>query len=169
MLHLENILVTQEWLRNAVQINGMVYHLINGGTFDSDAICKFSKRQAGLIQIARFPDGKLFLQDGHHRLMAVFLSRRDFLHSFEYEITDWTYQEYLDINFKQKWVTPYDPRTELRIEDYHSFKCGVFERYAVSEEDAIQYINENRDKYTIKRSDVGITDIASMARHAWSY
>lgn len=39
------------------------------------------------IELAQFEDGSIQLEDGHHRLMAYYLSGRTSLHSNEYILT----------------------------------------------------------------------------------
>lgn len=65
------------------------------------------------------------IQDGHHRAVSTLLGGRKFFTDEEYQIQHWNYDEYLQVNLKNGWYTPYDPKTEVRIEDIKTYKEEV--------------------------------------------
>lgn len=144
--------VTQCGLRNRQQVEGMIEFVKQGGTFDRKSIDVYCDRNPGcyrskLISVAEFPDGQRYIADGHHRILAIKLAGRNCLDQSEYTVTKWNYEDYLDINFEQNWVTPFDPRTHLRIPDFFEFKQEVKSNLAKSEGHATDYIVSNAEKY----------------------
>lgn len=140
-----SLIVTQHELRQ--DLNAMKKWVLDGGRW-------------GNIQISRFEDGLLYIHDGHHRTAATFLAGRSLLYPEEYRITDWTYKDYLDINFDAHWVTPYDPRTECRLPDIASFKdhvLGILDR-----EEAIEYIKTHKHLYAESRKFNGVHQLVGV-------
>lgn len=159
MIYLKDILVTQNGLRNINQIKPMIKYVKDGGKFDKGSMdgyfIKHPKAHNGpVIQLAKFPDGKLFIADGHHRMFAILLAGRDFLYDNEYTVVNWTYESYVDVNFTQKWVTPFDPRLELRFFDFLAFKTQVYSCLKRSEQAAVDYILNNRHLYVMDRKNI---------------
>src|SRR6478736_7203466 len=137
-MKIKDIIITQDSLRNKEQVQNMVKFLENNKNF------------ADKIVLSRFPDGKIYIQDGHHRLCALYISKRKFLESNEYTIKDWTYEQYLEINLELGWMTPYNPLTEIRIPDISFFKRKVNSLYSIQEK--IDFIMNNKDLYSRKRT-----------------
>jgi len=120
-LRVENCFVSQHGLRNVGQLEDMVKFIKRDGRFNKEGLSP----SGPLIQITRFEDGQLYIQDGHHRLCAIILAGRPFLFGDEYEISDWKYSLYEEINFNVNWVTPYEPRITTREADYGDYKSRV--------------------------------------------
>lgn len=91
------------------------------------------------IYITKFEDGKLFIHDGHHRVLATLLSGRVCLNENEFEIHEWKYQDYINLNFSTPWYTPFDPRIESRLPDVFGFKFTIR-----------QFIKQGKDENYIK-------------------
>ena len=120
-LRVEECFVSQHGLRNIGQLAEMVTFIKENQRFNKEGLSP----SGPLIQITRFEDGQLYIQDGHHRLCAVILAGRPFLFGDEYEISDWKYSLYEEINFNVNWVTPYEPRITTREADYGNYKQKV--------------------------------------------
>lgn len=166
-LNFKDIWVTQDGLRNSAQLPSMVEFAVCGGIFDRKSMEHWKKMHpeahlGELIRIVRFEDGRMFVADGHHRMVALSLARRHWLYESEYYISEWRYEDYLSINFDVKWVTPFDPRTHIRLPDYFEFKKRVYELRATSEQDATEFIRSNLDLYAIPRNVHTIEDIAKL-------
>lgn len=144
-LRIEECFVSQQGLRNVGQLADMVTFIKEGGRFNKEGLTSGGP----LIHIVRFEDGQLYVQDGHHRMCAMVLADRPFLWDDEYCIEDWTYEQYLEINTDVNWVTPYDPRTEVRYPDYSEYKAMVEE---IPEETIEGFIQANRDQYCCQRN-----------------
>lgn len=99
------------------------------------------------IAIACFPDGEMMIRDGHHRCVATYLGDRTYLRHDEYHLENYTYEMYSEINFEAGFVTPFDPRTEVRLPDFTAFREEVFRLYARSREEAIAFIRRNKAQY----------------------
>lgn len=137
MLDINRLFVTQHKLRYLDQLSQMVKFIREEGIWNEAALLEHARlyhpgRVSPLIQISRFPDGQDYIHDGHHRIITTWLGGRPFLLPEEYEITKWTYDEYLEINLPKGWMTPFDPRTHCRRPDLHEFKNSV--RSMISED-----------------------------------
>lgn len=84
-----------------------------------------------LVKVRYYPsyDYKVYIHDGHHRLVAMYLEGVKELTENDYEIRDVTYEHYKEINFDVGWVTPFDLRTEVRRADFFDFKNEVMSMY----------------------------------------
>jgi len=166
------VAVSQSSLRNINQIHDMVDFVNSGGFWTQDELIKYSKVSGnpccGLIQIHKLDDSFSVLHDGHHRMVATFLSKRDYLREDEYEIKSWPYLDpekktgYLDINHENGWYTPFDPRTHLRVADIKEFKQLARIMFESNPERAIQWIEENSSKFRTPISD--IRTVADLSR-----
>lgn len=160
-MRLSDLIVTQHALRHCETIPNMVDFVRKGNIWNKNALNVFAEAQkikvSPLIQISRFEDGKLYVHDGHHRIVATFIGERYELGPDEYEITDWTYDEYLAINLKAGWYTPYDPRIEVRLPDLKAFKKAV-----IASNNPELFISNNRHVIVEPRK---ITTVRMLAEH----
>lgn len=150
-MKITDLIVTQCGLRKPKQLKDMVLFVDKGGFFNEESLKEYSKRKglygASIIKIAKFEDGGLYVEDGHHRIVSIVLSGRDYLREDEYQIVDWEYKDFQDINLECGWVTPYDPRTEFRLAELSDFKYEVRKRLKTSSKCAINYIRNNEHEY----------------------
>jgi hypothetical protein len=153
-LKIADLLVTQNILRNFRQIDGMVEHVDGSGLWTAQTLNEFNKDSKGhLIAISEFPDKSRYIRDGHHRCFATLLSGREHLADSEYVITPMTYEQYMSVNFDVGWVTPFDPRHEVRLSDFMDFKqLAMYMRSDHSDEEVIDFIKQNKFKYMCPRS-----------------
>lgn len=148
-MKINNLIVTQNGLRNLEQVKSMIYFVRDDGIFDRHVI------KNKLIAINVFEDGKHYIHDGHHRVAAVYLSgKRDHLYQEEYFITHLPYIRYIEANFDNNWYTPFDPRTHLRLLDFFDFKNNVIALANDCREKAIEYIAANSSEYLVPRSNI---------------
>ena len=122
MIAIRNIYVTQNGLRDPGQLDRMVSFVKNGGIFDTSSIKEFGGECAKLMHIAEFEDGRLFVVDGHHRLVAMSLGGRNYIHVSECQVRQWKYSDFIEANPSAGWITPFDPRTHLRINQLGEIK-----------------------------------------------
>ncbi len=162
---LDKLTVGQHGLRYAADhMHRMMDFVADGGVWSEDALRAHSGRH-GLVRLSEFPAGPgtsalLLVHDGHHRLVATHLAGRDFLRPEEYRLTRWAYADYLAVNFRCGWVTPFDPRTHVRKADFADWKRNVL---AVAREDpalAERMIREQAGAYSEPRR---YSDVASLA------
>lgn len=177
MLDINRLFVTQHKLRYLDQLSQMVQFIREEGIWNEVALFEHARlyhpgRVSPLIQISRFPDGQDYIHDGHHRIITTWLGGRSFLVSEEYEITKWTYEEYLEVNLPKGWMTPFDPRTHCRRPDLHEFKNSVrsmigreFEAWGMGASilptKIEKYIRENLDSYCEPRLFNTVGEMAS--------
>ena len=83
--------------------------------------------------------------------LATFLGGRPTLDEKEYEVKTWTYAEYLEINFAVGWVTPFDPRTQVRHADFAHWKKVIQEVALSDTARAIKMIEEQKSSYLLPR------------------
>ncbi len=171
MIHLDdNLWVTQEWLRKACQIESMVRHVHAGGYWTRQVLDDWAEhnripRKSPLIQVNQFEDGLRMLQDGHHRCVASLFGGRTYIASLEYEIQHGTYGGYLEVlNLETGWCTPYDPRTEVRLDDIAPYKAEVRRLLASDTEAAREYILKHKALYVVPRRIKSIVELAELVR-----
>jgi hypothetical protein len=155
MLPLGPVLTSQNDVRNVSQVARMIAYVRAGGLFTKEAMLEFSvtnevRPNPQLVAVTEFPDGMLMIHDGNHRSSAIWLGGRGYLADGEYFIKKMTYAHYLEINLQAGWYTPFDPRTEIRLCDFGTYKKKVRELSAFPEK-ATAFIVENRAMYCAPR------------------
>ncbi|NJO65004.1 MAG: hypothetical protein HC836_44900 [Richelia sp. RM2_1_2] len=154
-MNISELWPSQYELRHPVSLSGLISLLEKKGNFSIKNLSNnytSSFHQPRIIKINIFEDGFKIVHDGHHRVIAILLSGRDFLYSDEYEIVHHTYEGYMSVNFNIDWVTPFDPRFEVRFGNYTEYKKKVQEiRETLSDKKAIEYIYRMRPVYIRSR------------------
>lgn len=157
-MNLADLHVTQHDLRNLDQIPQMVEFVQKGGFFTLEEITRHHDGDTSLISLTRFEDGRVFVHNGHHRVAAVWLAGRERLNSFEYLILDKKYSDYLEPNYLRPdghwlgWVTPFDPRKEVRAAEFGDFKQRVREIFEQQgEPHATHYVLTNGGLYKAEK------------------
>ncbi len=112
-----------------------------------------------LIQISKFPDG-LYVHDGHHRVVSTYGAGRFYLTKDEYEITEWTYGQYLEINLSAGWYTPFDPRTHCRKPNLSKFKKLIRTLIKINPEDVEETIRNRFNDYCEPRRIKSVQELA---------
>lgn len=156
---INDLIVTQNDLRNWSSLNSMIDFVINGGVWDKSTICNFSGRNASLITISKFEDGLLYVHDGHHRICATLIAGRDFLYDSEFQIIEWKYSDYIDYNPANNWFTPFDPRTHYRFADFFTFKDMIKKIHDENPYKAYQYHLDNKHLYLEERKFTHFNDL----------
>ena len=166
-IFLENLMVMQDDLRHPAQIPEMIEFVRQGGFWTQDVLANYAKnnqltRICPLKEIIEFPDKKYMTHDGHHRLVSVYLGGRDYIREDEFVIKNWTYDDYLEINFPNNWVTPFDPRTEIRLAEIGKFKKHALDLSKKSPEEAMNFIASNKSSYAKERNVFTIKCLADL-------
>ncbi|RDJ35090.1 MAG: hypothetical protein DWQ19_09655 [Crenarchaeota archaeon] len=161
---LDELTVLQDSLRHFSQMDGMVDFVSRGNFWTQDKLNDFATERGllrcPLIEIASFPDGRLMLHDGHHRAVATNLAGRDFFRSSEFVLKHWDYENYLNVNFDNKWVTPLNIKSEIRVADIGDFKKQALDVLANNgEEEAYKFIRENKKLYAKPRTISSIIEL----------
>jgi hypothetical protein len=73
---------------------------------------------------------------------------------------------YAEINFEKGFVTPFDPRTEVRVPDFTAFRQEVFRLYARNPEEAIAFIRQNKARYARPHRRSNLTQLAEHLRQS---
>lgn len=165
-MFIDHLRPTQKGLRHADQIASMVEFVRSGGIFSQEALIQFAQSKGyeseKLIQINKFEDEMNFIHDGHHRCFSIWLAGREILHHQEFVFSYWSYQQYGEINFDNGYVTPYNPKEEIRHADFFDFKFEVRKIAETSIEEAIEFIKLNRSRYCEPRDCWHIKDLAPI-------
>lgn len=116
------------------------------------------------IRVARFEDGALYVHNGHHRVTACVLAGRDHLRPEEYAIQDWTYAQYLEINWSAHYLTPFHPPTETRVADLTRFRASVtFVETHSGRKAAEAFILRHTHLYKRRRCVATFVELAALA------
>jgi len=163
-MKLTNLIVTQDDVRNVDIIIPMMDSIYYGVLFDEAHVCSYHRNGSpnALIKLSRFPDGLVFVHDGHHRLVAKQLCGVLEIYECEYKITDWKcYTDYSKANLDHGWYTPFDPRFEIRKAEFFDFKEEVLSQM---EHERIGYIYDNRHKYCKPRTLHTVAELADKIK-----
>lgn len=152
MIKIKDLKITQYGLRNRGQLQGMIDFVRGGGCFNKQSLLI----PGPLVQLAVFEDGEVYIADGHHRIAAMIMAGREEMFDEEYTTVNWKYSEYTDINLNCGWVTPFDPRVELRIADYAEYKADISK---VSLFEAKEFIRTNKAMYVVPKKISTISEL----------
>jgi len=162
---ISSILVTQSSIRTLERVRKMVEFVRRGGHFTPDRVAEFHAGEAnqfGLIVLSRFPCGRIYLHDGHHRSISAYLGGRKYFAFEERLIIEWdSLDRYNEINPAKGWVTPLDLLKEVRLPDILEFKK---EALALSGEFQTEFIRRNRHRYSMKRE---VDSVAELGNFIW--
>jgi hypothetical protein len=78
----------------------------------------------------------------------------------EYQVTAWSYEQYQEVNLAAGWVTPFDPRAEVRVADLVAWKQRALELAQREREQAERWIRERRSEFSRRRE---IRTVAELA------
>jgi hypothetical protein len=167
MLGIDTLTVTHNELRSGLAVHAMATYVRDGGVYDKAALARYARTcllegPSPSIQIARFEDGRLFIHDGHHRVVSCLLGGRHVLYDEEFEIAECVYEKYMTFCLEKGWYTPFDPRTQVRVPDLTAFKSEVMRRYARDEPPAriIEWILRNSHLYQEPRRIRSVSELA---------
>ena len=156
MQDLADLFVTQDRVRPGVPLAGMIDFVRAGGRFTCEAMAPHLCDPT-LVQISVFEDGRKFVHDGHHRCVAAHLGGRRHLLSEEFVVRGWTYAEYGAINPACGYVTPFDPRIEVRLADCRDYKIEARRLFALAAEgafaleEALAFVHASHGRYKVPR------------------
>src|SRR6266446_3606067 len=165
-LQLDTLGTMHDEMRHKHQVVEMSWLVRDGLFWTHDVLCAYAGKHhtpvRHLIAIAHFPDGRLLIRDGHHRCLATYIGGRGYLRHDEYNLEEYTYEMYAEINFEAGFVTPFDPRTEVRVPDFIEFRQEVFRLYARNPEEAVAFIRQNKSRYARSHR---YNNLAQLAEH----
>ena len=144
---IEKLIPSQNSLRET--LDDFIAFVKEGGIFNQKSIEQHDGVSNKLIQLVQFPD-MIMIHDGHHRIGSIWKSKvRDFLYPDEYELMTFGYDDYIHPNLDTGWLTPFDPRSEVRKADFFMFKD-----IALMQKDPLSFIENYKDLYCEKRNQI---------------
>ena len=169
-LQLNTLGIMHDEIRHKHQVVEMSWLVRDGLFWTRDVLCahadKYRTPIPRLIAIACFPDGRMMIRDGHHRCLATYIGGRASLRHDEYIVETYTYEMYAEINFEVGFVTPFDPRTEVRVPDFTAFRQEVFRLYALNPEEAVAFIRQNKARYARPHTRSNLAQLAEHLRQS---
>ena len=169
-LQLDTLGTMHDEIRHKHQVVEMSWRVRDGLFWTHDVLRAYADKHhtqvRPLIAIARFPDGRMMIRDGHHRCLATYLGGRSYLRHDEYIVESYTYEMYAEINFEAGFVTPFDPRTEVRVPDFTAFRQEVFRLYVRNPEEAVAFIRQNKSRYARSHARSNLAQLAEHVRQS---
>ena len=164
---LNTLRVMQADLRHWDHMKEMVAFVKGGGFWTQEYLEQYSREQklprvSPLIAISRFEDGLDFLHDGHHRCVATWMAGRDYLRSDEFVLSNWVYEDYLEIAPHNNWYTPFNPKTHVRTADFAKFKAEAKERFANDPHAAVDWLYEHLQDFRTDRAIKYVPELAAI-------
>jgi hypothetical protein len=165
-MNINELWTTHNHLRCQKNLHQMILFIKSGGFWTKQSLEAYSNLQnlnrvSPLIQLSKFDDEKVFLHDGHHRVISTYLAGRDYLRPDEYQVTNWRYSDYLEVNDEIGWYTPFDPRSHTRTPDFANFKKLAKEKFLNNPIEAKQWIAENTHLFIEPRVFNYVVDLAN--------
>lgn len=152
-IEVKDLHLTQDGFRHTPEaVNDMIEFVRSGGVFTLERLKQYAPDKENLlVAITKFEDGSLYIRDGFHRAMAVFIGRPDgMLYDNEYFLEDLTYKRMMTPRLDMRYYTPFDPRVEVRASDFGSFRLQV-DQVIEQNGDPLKFIEDNRHVYVRPR------------------
>lgn len=170
---LEELLVTQNGLRDCRQVAKMIEFVGAGGFFTRDArlaqhLLADGRGLPPPMHIAVMEDDRFVLHDGHHRAVAMFLGGRPYVDAEkEAEVVRYAYADYAEAHPEKGWFTPFNLETEVRLPDFGGFKKAAILNYKKLGRDALnETIRDYRHHYVEPRRVWTVAELAEVYREA---
>jgi len=173
-MKIQQLKIIQDELRNPKDIIPMAKFVVGGGIFCLGHLAEYLDvlpSEDLLIELVRFPDGEVYVHDGHHRAVAIYLAGRKFLHEDEYYLVERSYEDYQDIVFMRNgyyfgYVTPFNVKSEARFGDISAWKHRVKNIYFEQSPQHAKHLIETRpDLYKRAKKFSSVEELANETRH----
>lgn len=145
----ERVELTQTGLRDEAEFQDHLRYAQANGTFKEP------------IRLNFFPDGRVFVRDGHHRLeVAKTLGWRTLEEGRHFVRENDSYESYRTFNLADGWTTPFDPRTHVRLAQLSAFRSLIraFEDHGLSQAWIEQWIRSHPESYSISKPELASSD-----------
>jgi hypothetical protein len=120
------------------------------------------------IDLNIFEDGEIYIHNGHHRAVSLWVAERGYLSVDEFRYTEYTYKEYDEINWDGWYITPFNVKTDVRLSDFKEFRYKVMRLYwSQSPKHAEHYIRTNKLRYSAPRMLRTLTELVDKVFSAW--
>lgn len=148
MIKLMDIIPTQNELRSVKTVNYFIDKLEKGETFEP-------------VILKQLDDQKYYVHDGAHRLYASWLFGLEELKQSMYIMKYYTYEQFLSVNFRLGWITPFDLRTQCRVPDLTKYKDEIRRKLdgGVPLDEIEKFIRLNGHKYIQQRRAYNISQM----------
>ena len=158
MIQIDRITISQESLRKPEQLKPMIEFVRAGGVYTQKTLLQHRNPDCTPIILNVFPDKFILARDGNHRITSILLAGRNHLIKEEYVIEKWDYDSAQKITFyrnpsRPRWVTPFEPKTQVRIEELKPYKTKIQEVLTSQGESKTRaFIRENPNLYCRPRT-----------------
>jgi hypothetical protein len=150
--------------RSIATLQKMLDFVRGGGKYDPETLQKRDSGRVAPIVLNRFENGRIFLHDGLHRAATILAGRESgSLYADEYRIDSYSYQEYDEINLAAGYLTPFDPRREVRVADLRNFQTRA-RSIIDAKQDLSQFVHDHRNLYARPRRPFHAS-LDQMVRH----
>ena len=164
-MFINDIIVTQEALRNTDQITPMKELVARGDVFSVGKLAEYNPNSIKLIELYELEDGKIYCHNGHHRIFSIFQAGRTFLYKDEFVLSKAKYSWFEECNPWDGWYTPYDLRTQVRLADLRAYKMRA--AFALEEmldpKGIFEWIERRWHEYATDREIEKIWELGSKA------
>ena len=111
-IELSELIHTQEALRKPEIIPELIRFIEAGGFFHST-----KRRERIQLSLCTAKGRKIYIHNGHHRLLALYLSGHRELQESERILIDWNYDKYMEFSPETGFVAIFDhePKSEPKI------------------------------------------------------
>eukprot|EP01119_Soliformovum_irregulare_P006944 TRINITY_DN19354_c0_g1_i1.p1 TRINITY_DN19354_c0_g1~~TRINITY_DN19354_c0_g1_i1.p1 ORF type:complete len:256 (-),score=23.95 TRINITY_DN19354_c0_g1_i1:32-730(-) len=158
-LNISDLYCTQTDLRHADVLPSISRLVRDGGILNHVTVAKHLEKQTSidtephLVVIAKgFEDGRRYVWDGHHRLLGIWNAGRKFLYPEEFLFMAADYKLCSSIRYDLGFVTPYDPKSEVRSSNFAAFKGKILKMaLELGEDVATDEIHKSKSIYSSPR------------------
>eukprot|EP01094_Clydonella_sp_ATCC50884_P007414 TRINITY_DN16593_c0_g1_i1.p2 TRINITY_DN16593_c0_g1~~TRINITY_DN16593_c0_g1_i1.p2 ORF type:complete len:231 (+),score=71.94 TRINITY_DN16593_c0_g1_i1:82-693(+) len=159
---IDRLVVTQSSVREPSLLPPMVEFVRGGGVFEGER----GEKWGGLVVLVRFvDDGRTYVFDGHHRVVACWLGRPDrcLLRREVLLVDGQSFATNRSIVWERGLVYPYEVQSEVRLPEYFAYRARVFElQREEGTAAAEEYIRASKHLYATARRFERVHDLACM-------
>ena len=157
--HLKKMLPLQESLRDVSKLPFLVGEIL------SDHHNKLKLKSKISINFFKDCGETYMIHDGHHRVVAYMLADRA-IPDDSIKFTDYSLDEYLEVNLKDNWVTPINPFFYARRCNLSSWRKMVkYKRRSLPDEYVEEFIKKNQNIYTLNRQTKTVENFARQYKN----
>lgn len=122
------------------------------------------------VIITKFPDGRLFLRDGYHRLKHfVAQGKTELEPGIDFLLEESTYEKFNSVIFynspeRNDWTTPFNPNVHCRLAFFLGYKrlIDYFLSHGISQQEVEAFIRKHPEAYSISKEEIEFKEYAPL-------